>query len=162
MTGNGRQLLAKLNFCVQDSEQTNQKVPVLCQLDTGASCNVISYRDLAILMQVGEPPLERSQVKLKMFDGSTLKPIGETRLRVEHREKQQSLKFQVVAESANKPLLSAEACEDLQSWPKVHGTPKKIHIYLDYQPGTTTKLLFLNLEPSPPPPEQCCLMQMYE
>lgn len=113
VTGKGRQLLAKLNFCVKDCEQANLKVPVTCQLDTGASCNVISYRDLSVLMQVGEPPLDVSQVKLKMFDGSTLKPIGETLLKVEHKGKQHSLSFQVVAESRNKPLLSAESCEQL-------------------------------------------------
>ena len=113
LTDKGKQLLTNLNFCVTDCEQINHKVPVTCQLDTGASCNVISYRDLAVIMQIGEPPLDKSQVKLKMFDGSTLKPLGETLLKVEHRGKQHPLRFQVVAENANKPLLSAEACEQL-------------------------------------------------
>ena len=113
VTGKGRQLLAKLNFCVKDYKQANHKVPVVCQLDTGASCNVISHRDLSVFMQVGQPPLDASQVNLKMFDGSTLKPIGETLLKVEHKGKQHSLSFQVVAQTQNKPLLSAESCEQL-------------------------------------------------
>ena len=93
LTDKGKQLLTNLNFCVTDCEQINHKVPVTCQLDTGASCNVISYRELAVIMQIGEPPLDKSQVKLKMFDGLTLKPLGETLLKAEHRGKQHPLEI---------------------------------------------------------------------
>ena len=81
-----------------------------CQLDTGASCNVISHRDLSILLQNGSPPLNHSSVKLRLFDGSIMRTLGETHLTAEHEGKCHTLKFQVV-DCTNKPLLSAEASE---------------------------------------------------
>ena len=60
----GKQVLAKLTFCIQDKYKTSME----CQLDTGASCNVISHRDLSILLQNGSPPLNHSSVKLRLFD----------------------------------------------------------------------------------------------
>ena len=83
---------------------------MVCQLDTGASCNVISHRDLTVLLQNGSPPLHQSSVKLKMYDGSVMKPLGESCLTAERRGKYHSLKFQVV-NTPNKPPLSAESCE---------------------------------------------------
>ena len=41
-----------------------------------------------------------------------MQPVGETMLTAERKGKRLDLKFQVV-ESSNKPLLSAEACEQL-------------------------------------------------
>ena len=65
----GKQVLAKLTFCIQDKYKTSME----CQLDTGASCNVISHRDLSILLQNGSPPLNHSSVKLKLLDGSVMR-----------------------------------------------------------------------------------------
>ena len=85
---------------------------MICQLDTytGASCNVISHRDLSIILQNGTPTLDQSSVKLNMYDGSIMRPLGETCLTAEHGSNCHTLKFQVV-DSPNKPLLSAESCE---------------------------------------------------
>ena len=47
-----------------------------------------------------------------MYDGSIMRPIGETVLKVKHNDSYQTLKFQVV-DSPNKPLFSAESCEML-------------------------------------------------
>ena len=102
----GKQVLAKLTFCIQDKYKTSME----CQLDTGASCNVISHRDLSILLQNGSPPLNHSSVKLRLFDGSIMRTLGETHLTAEHEGKCHTLKFQVV-DCTNKPLLSAEASE---------------------------------------------------
>ena len=63
-------------------------------------------------MQNGDPPSCKSNAQLKLFDGSLMKPVGETTLTAERRGKRLDLRFQVV-ESSNKPLLSAEACEQL-------------------------------------------------
>ena len=102
----GKQVLAKLTFCIQDKYKTSME----CQLDTGASCNVISHRDLSILLQNGSPPLNHSSVKLRLFDGSIMRTLGELHLTAEHEGKCHTLKFQVV-DCTNKPLLSAEASE---------------------------------------------------
>ena len=100
IAGKGKQVLAKLTFCIQDKYKTSME----CQLDTGASCNVISHRDLSILLQNGSPPLNHSSVKLRLFDGSIMRTLGETHLTAEHEGKCHTLKFQVV-DCTNKPLL---------------------------------------------------------
>ncbi|XP_073251790.1 uncharacterized protein [Porites lutea] len=84
-----------------------------CQLDTGATCNELCLDDLSIITQLGDPPMDNSSVKLKLFGGSTLKSLGECKLHVQHKGKKKTLKFQVV-ENKCKPLLSAATCEKLQ------------------------------------------------
>ena len=106
----GKQLFTALEF----SDATDRfKTTLECQLDTGATCNVLSHRDLSVISQDGNPALQTSKVKLRLFNGSVMKPLGEVTLDVHHADKQQhKLKFQVV-EGQSKPLLSAETCEVL-------------------------------------------------
>ena len=80
-------------YCEQNKLETKLK----CQLDTGAICNVISYRDLSIIKQDGNPQMENSKTKLKLFDGSLMKPLKEVNLQVIHGGQPQVLKFQVVS-----------------------------------------------------------------
>ena len=75
-------------------------------------CSVISYRDVCVLLQTAEPPLENSTVRLKLFDGSIMKPLGQLEFLVEHRGERHSLLFQVVSKS-NRPLTSFESYEKL-------------------------------------------------
>ena len=100
---------------------------MVCQLDTGAYCNVISYQDLSILLQNRKPKVEQSSVKLKMYDGSIMRPIGETVLKVKHNDSYHILKFQVV-DSPNKPLLSAESCEMLGLLQFNLNIPQDVHV----------------------------------
>ena len=95
------------------SAQENFTTALACQLDTGATCNVISLDDLSAITQLGEPPLNESSVKLKLFGGSTMKPFGECSLQIKHNGTGQSLQFQVVKDKC-KPLLFAETFEKLQ------------------------------------------------
>ena len=106
--GSGKQLTASITFLIE--EMYNEQL--VCQLDTGATCNVISHRNLVQLLQNGEPPLIKSNAQLKLFDGTLMQPVGEIMLTAERKGKRLDLKFQVV-ESSNKPLLSAETCEQL-------------------------------------------------
>ena len=93
LAGKGKQVLTELIFCVEDADRVKYKKSVVCQLDTGASCNVISYRDFSILLQNGTLKVEKSSVKLKMYDGSIMQPIGETVLKVKHNDSYHTLKF---------------------------------------------------------------------
>ena len=105
----GNRRFAMLTFyCEHNKLETKFK----CELDTGATCNVISYRDLSIIKQDGNPQMESSKTKLKLSDGSLMKSLGEVNLQVTHGEQPQVLKFQVVS-GTNKPLLSAETCQKL-------------------------------------------------
>ena len=97
VSSKGKQEFAKLDFCLTVERKQNYKSELLCQLDTGATCNVISYRDVCVLLQTAEPPLENSTVRLKPFDGSIMKPLGQLEFLVEHRGEIYSLLFQVVS-----------------------------------------------------------------
>ena len=93
---------------------------------------MISYTDLVQLLQDGNPPLNVTKSKLKLFDGTFMQPVGVTTLTVVRRGKQYDLQFQVV-ESPNKPLLSAETCAQLgllkveiEPYEEVHSLESKI------------------------------------
>jgi len=89
----GNRWIATLSFyCEQNKHETKLK----CQLNTGATCNVLSYRDLSIIKQEGNPPMESSKTKLKLFDHSLMKHLREVNLRVIHGGQAQVFKFQVV------------------------------------------------------------------
>ena len=53
----GKQINAKITF--SDPEESYD-TELECQLDTGATCNVMSLRDLAVINQTGDPPLRSS------------------------------------------------------------------------------------------------------
>lgn len=108
INASGKQLTSTITFVMEEK----YKEQLVCQLDTGATCNVISHRNLAQLLQNGDPPLRKSNAQLQLFDGSLMQPVGETTFTAERRGKRLVLRFQVV-ESYNKPLLSAETCEQL-------------------------------------------------
>ena len=96
------------------SAQENFTTTVACQLDTGATCNVISLDDdLSAITQIGDPPMRESFAKLKLFGSSAMKPKGECDLQIKHNGTRQILKFQVAKDKC-RPLLSAETCEKLQ------------------------------------------------
>ena len=87
-------MFAKLDFSLTDKRKQNCKSKLICLLDTGATCNLISYRDVCVLLQTAEPPLENSTVRPKLFDGSIMKPLGQLELLVKHIEKsEQSRQF---------------------------------------------------------------------
>ena len=67
-----KQLSPRLNF-LNDSDRLGMQLE--CQLDTGATRNVMSYDDLSRITQTGNSPLQSSKVKLRLFDGSLMNPI---------------------------------------------------------------------------------------
>ena len=91
LTSKGKQVLTEVTFCVEDNDLVKHKTSMMCELDTGFSCNVISYRDLTVLFQNGSPILSESSVKLKMYDGSIMRPPGETYLTAIHKDSYQTL-----------------------------------------------------------------------
>ena len=54
----------------------NVDVSISCQLDTGATCNVITHRDVCCIQQTGKPILQASKTKLKFYDGSVAHVLG--------------------------------------------------------------------------------------
>ena len=79
--GQGRQVVANVIFL---SNSGHSRTELTCQFDTGATCNVMSYDDLSRIAQDGNPQLQDSNVKLHLFDGSLMIPMGTTSLE-QHR-----------------------------------------------------------------------------
>ena len=53
-----------------------------CQLDTAASCNVMALRDF---QKLGRPPLQKSNSKLTMYDGTVKHSLGKCGLQLTNR-----------------------------------------------------------------------------
>lgn len=83
-----------------------------CQLDTGATTNVISFRDLQLITQDGNPNIPASKATIKLYDGSRVTPTGMCHLKAEHDGQTYDLKFQVM-HTSQRPLLSAKTCKRL-------------------------------------------------
>jgi len=86
---------------------------VECQLDTGASCNVMSKVDF--LRVTGKHDLrgiQCSDAKLRLYDGSIMKPLGRCTVEVRRGQVTHQLVFEIV-HSFQKPLLSAQSCQEL-------------------------------------------------
>ena len=81
-----------------------------CQLDTAASCNVLSVKDHKAL---GSPLMTTSHVKLTMYDGTQVESKGRCELQIEVSSEQLSLAFEVV-ETKRATLLSLDTCLKLQ------------------------------------------------
>ena len=105
----GKQLNAKIIF--SDPEEL-YFTELQFQLDTSATRNVTRLRDFPVENQTGNHPLRSSKVKLKLFDGSLVKPYGVATLKIHQNNTTKELDFQIV-ETTNKPLLSAETCDRL-------------------------------------------------
>ena len=76
INGSGKQLTASITFLIEEM----YKEQLMCQLDTSATCNVISHRNLVQLLQNGDPPLLKFNAQLKLFDGTLMQAVGEIML----------------------------------------------------------------------------------
>lgn len=92
--------------------QSKKKSAIECQLDSGSTCNLICYNDLCEVAQKAQPPLRQSNARLKLYDGSVMKPVGQVTLKCKFKGSDYELEFQVV-EGKQRPLLSAETCESM-------------------------------------------------
>ena len=85
---------------------------VTCQMGCGSTCNILSFMEYCKIAQDGKPDLQKSNAKLRLYDGSTMVPMGTCTLHCIHEGKNYELDFQVVNVD-QKPLLSAKTCEQL-------------------------------------------------
>ena len=86
----------------------SSKRAVECQIDSGASCSVISHSLVCKLLQDGNPKLQESKSKLRMYDGSVMIPYGVIDIKCEVNQAKTKLQFQVV-DTKKDPLISASA-----------------------------------------------------
>jgi len=83
-------------FATLEFVSTSGKVVLDCQLDTGATCNVITHRDGAIIQQNGEPILQPSSTRLKFYDGSLVLALGEYTATCRYGNKTHTPNFKVI------------------------------------------------------------------
>ncbi|KAI4873533.1 hypothetical protein NFI96_011364, partial [Prochilodus magdalenae] len=84
--------------------------PLRCQLDSGATCNVMSYKDKIKLAP--NTPLRSSNTKLKLYSGEILSSMGIFDTDCVVRGKKYHLSFEIVKRTQS-PLLSGCTCEHL-------------------------------------------------
>ncbi|UYV65207.1 K02A2.6-like [Cordylochernes scorpioides] len=95
-----RKLMTKLEL-----ELNGYKESIICQIDTGATVNVLNFADLCKIMQDGNPSLKPSYIKLRCYGGEILKPRGQIKINCSHQSKQHPIVFQVI-DHWEKPILN--------------------------------------------------------
>ena len=83
-----------------------------CQLDTGATYNVITHHDMCTIQQNGNPVLQPTSTKLKFYDGSLVIALGEYKAHCVYGGKPYNLDFKVI-HGDQRPLLSGKTCQAL-------------------------------------------------
>ena len=78
-----------------------------CQLDTAASCNVLSVSDSETL---GSPTMMPSSTTLTMYDGSKVQSKGRCHLNLRESGQVQTLMFEVVETKTLRSCLSTLVC----------------------------------------------------
>ena len=76
LSPDSKQWFIKLMLRVNDCPQCEVK----CQLDCGCTRNTIGYAQHCKLARSNAPKLENSHVKLRVYDGSIIKPLGKAQL----------------------------------------------------------------------------------
>ena len=98
---------------VNISYQRNLEIPLKCQIDTGASCNIMGYNDAAKIMRNKQlQGMQPCQDRMSLYDGSIMKARGKVRFTVVYKEQTVEMEFKIL-NTQLRPLLSGEACEKL-------------------------------------------------
>lgn len=82
-------------------------------IDTGATCNVLSRKDLLSLFDPGEKvKVVKSRSRLMMYNGDSVTPIGRKTLRCTEKKKNHDIEFEIMNKDVT-PVLSGETCVKL-------------------------------------------------
>jgi len=85
---------------------------VECQLDTGATCNVISLADLCSIQNTTSPSLQPEATQLKCYDNSIINTLGKCTLECNYQSKTYKLSFKVI-DGDQQLLISGTTCTEL-------------------------------------------------
>ena len=77
----------------------NGETLVQCQLDKGATCNVMSFDKLCETRQSGKPAMQPTTSKLRLYDGSLVQALGQCDLRCKYKGNQHLLNFKIISGS---------------------------------------------------------------
>ena len=109
----GKQLTILLKFGKsKDSMSNNRSKSLVCQLDTGATCNVLNIEDYKAVTGESDTNLKESSVHLNFYNGSWMKLLRYATVYTRINGKNYKLGFQIVnTRVAQKPQLSAKTCQ---------------------------------------------------
>ena len=82
---------------------------ILCQLDTGATCNVMTLTDLCVIKEHGNPRIKPTTAKSRVYDGTIIPVVGEATLKCKANKQEQDITFKIIS-GQQKPLLSGDTC----------------------------------------------------
>lgn len=80
---------------------------IQCQLDTAATCNVMTLTVLCEIKQHGNPAMESTTAKLKLYDGTIIPVLGEATLKCKVNRMGSNVNFKIIL-GKQKPLLSGD------------------------------------------------------
>ena len=101
------QYFVPLNF-----QHKGQDTMVDCQLDTGATCNVMCLKDVCTILHTEMPHLQPETTQLKCYDNSIINTLGQCTLQCRYQNKKHKLTFKVITGNQH-PLLSGTTCTEL-------------------------------------------------
>ena len=110
--GNSTSQSERTIFCKVDFAHRGTTVSLDCQLDTGATCNVISRWDVCTIQLNSNPVLTSANIKLKLYDGTLVTTLGEYKAQCSYGGSTYSLDFKVIWGN-QQPLLSGRTCQAL-------------------------------------------------
>lgn len=85
---------------------------IKCQLDTGATCNVMSYTDLCTVQQSNNPRMQSTTTRLKFYNNDTVSALGKCILCYHYNKSNYYIHFKIIPGTQN-PLLSGSTCQAL-------------------------------------------------
>lgn len=104
--GSNKKLYTHITFDIHGSRRK-----IKCQLDRGATCNVIGFKGLYVLsLKTIKQILNWRKSKLKCFGGHIIHPTGQAFLKCRMTKRIYKLVFEVVAHS-HRTLLSSSICQ---------------------------------------------------
>ena len=99
--------VTRSSFMVPFTFHTEYSPTVTTQLDIGATCSAMSYKDLLNILQLGEVQFDPHACKMRVYDGSVVNPLGSYTFSVSRNSGPKcKIKFDIL-ESAPWPIIDA-------------------------------------------------------
>eukprot|EP00057_Strongylocentrotus_purpuratus_P007302 XP_011661776.1 PREDICTED: uncharacterized protein K02A2.6-like [Strongylocentrotus purpuratus] len=104
----GKKLTLPLDMVLNGKQQGR----VECLIDTGSTCNVLSYRQVCELENTGQPIIAPSKSRIRLINRSIIPVLGEKTYTCRYGNKQHVVTFKIV-DVEHMPLLSSKTSIDM-------------------------------------------------
>ncbi|XP_041461547.1 uncharacterized protein K02A2.6-like [Lytechinus variegatus] len=104
----GKKLTLPLDVKINEHQQGKLE----CLIDTGSTCNVLSYRQVCELENSGQPCIDPSKSRIRLLNRSIIPVLGEKTYTCHYGTKQHDITFKIV-DVEHIPLLSSKTSIDM-------------------------------------------------